>query len=152
MPKSKRLKYVISACLLGVPCRWNSKGSLNKRALKVFLRGDALAVCPEVMAKLPTPRPACEIKGGSGEDVLKGTAKVVDKNGRDYSAAFIRGAERARKMVEKYGATNALLKSGSPSCGAACIYKGDFSGKHKRGRGVFAATLKKHGVKITELP
>ena len=145
---NKKMEYVISACLIGVPCRWNQKRKINKKALNIFLQGKALALCPEIMAGLSTPRPACEIQRGDGGQVLKGQAKVVDKKGRDCSQCFIDGAYNALKVVQKYGIKKAILKSGSPSCGAVYIYKGDFSGRKKRGKGVFAALLKKEGVKV----
>lgn len=147
MPK----KYLISACLLGIPCRWNKKSKLNKKALNLFLRGEAVVVCPEILAGLPTPRPACEIKGGDGNDVLNGTARVVDKTGKDHSSKFIKGARKTLQQVKLNKVTQAILKSGSPSCGVKLIYSGNFNGKKKKGVGVTAAILKKGGIKIKEL-
>lgn len=147
MPK----KYLVSACLLGIPCRWNKKSKLNKKALEIFLKGEAMVVCPEVLAGLSTPRPACEIKGGSGEDVLKGEAKIIDKIGKDYSKLLIKGANKALTLAQKNKITEAILKSGSPSCGVSLIYSGDFNNQKKKGCGVFAALLKKNKIKLREL-
>jgi uncharacterized protein YbbK (DUF523 family) len=146
-----RKKYLISACLLGIPCRWNKKQKLNKKALELFLKGDAIVVCPEVLAGLPTPRPACEIRGGDGDDVLKGKAKIVDNKGKNYTKLFLKGAKKALTLAQKNQITEAILKSGSPSCGADLIYSGDFTGQKKSGRGVFAAMLKKNKIKRKEL-
>ncbi|NQV13356.1 MAG: DUF523 domain-containing protein [Parcubacteria group bacterium] len=149
--EEKRIKYVISACLLGIPCRWNKKPKVDKKALNIFLRGKAIPLCPELLAGLPTPRPACEIIGGDGKSVLSGEAKVKDQKRNDYSKTFIIGAEKALNIVKKMGIKEAILKSGSPSCGAFYIYSGDFSGKKKKGIGVFTALLKKEGIKTVEV-
>ena len=46
----------------------------------------------------------------------------------------------------------AILKANSPSCGSGCIYDGTFTGTLTEGDGVFAAKLKKAGIKVlTEL-
>lgn len=151
MSKKQKIKYVISACLLGIPCRWDKKAKLNKKALKFFLQGKAIALCPEVMAGLPTPRPACEIIGGDGEAVLKGKGKVIDKHGKDYSKIFIKGAYSALDSVKKHKIKKAILKSGSPSCGVTYIYSGDFSEERKNGKGIFVALLKKDRIELTEV-
>lgn len=148
--KKNKIKYVISACLLGIPCRWNKKGKVDSQALKIFLKGEALALCPELLAGLPTPRPACEIIGGDGAEVLKGRAKIINAQGKSYNKIFIKGANKALKIVKKFGISKAILKSGSPSCGAVYIYSGDFSGKKRKGKGVFAALLTKHKIKVIE--
>ncbi|MFH0828565.1 MAG: DUF523 domain-containing protein [Candidatus Kerfeldbacteria bacterium] len=148
----KRNVYAVSACLLGVPCRWDGTSAKNKRALALVQKGrKIIAICPEVLAGLPTPRPACEIVGGDGTDVLRGTARVVDRRGRNYTAKFIRGAKRGIAVAKRAGATAVMLKSGSPSCGARTIYDGTFSGHRKRGRGVFAALFKNRGIRIVSV-
>jgi len=144
-------KYAVSACLLGIPCRWNGKTKLNKKALQLFLKDGAVVVCPEMLAGLGMPRPACEIQGGDGHDVLAGRAKVVDERGKNYTAQYLKGARRALKLMKQMGVNEVMLKSGSPSCGAGHIYRGDFSGRYKRGQGVFAALLKEAGIKIKEI-
>ncbi|MBU1202757.1 DUF523 domain-containing protein [Patescibacteria group bacterium] len=145
------LNQAISACLLGIPCRWNEKGKNNPKAIKEFLKGKSLIICPEVLAGLPTPRPACEISSGDGKDVLAGKAKIVDKYGIDYTEVFIKGAKLALDIIQKNEIKKVLLKSGSPTCGALHIYTGDFSGQKKKGLGVFAALLQAHGIEIEEL-
>ena len=152
MNKKNIFEYVISACLVGIPCRFNGKSKLNEKALDVFLKGKSIAVCPELFANMETPRPACEICCGDGCDVIKGSASVLDNNGKDYSKQFICGAKIAiDEIVKKHGIKKAILKSGSPSCGSKSIYSGKFNGKKKRGDGVFACLLKKEGVKILTL-
>lgn len=152
MNKNKKyFNQAISACLIGIPCRWNEKGKLNKKAIKEYLKGKTLVLCPEVMGGLPTPRPACEIVNGDGKDVLTGKAQIVDENGNDYTKEFLKGAQIALDLIKENNIKKVLLKSGSPSCGAANIYKGDFSGNKKEGLGVFAALLQAHGIETEEL-
>ena len=83
--------------------------------------------------------------------MLNGKAKVIDKKGHDYTRLFIKGANKALTLAQKNKITDAILKSGSPTCGAGLIYSGDFNGKKKKGHGVFAALLKKNKVKLKEL-
>jgi len=146
-----KFEYVISACLLGIPCRWNGKSKINKKAFGVYLKGNAILVCPEIIGGLPTPRPACEIIGGDGKDVLNGRAKIFDKKGKDFSKDFANGSAIAlEKIVKKHGIKKAILKSGSPTCGVGHIFSGKFDGKRKKGMGIFAAMLEKNGVEIIE--
>lgn len=146
----KKVDYVISACLAGVPCRWNKEAATNKQAIKILSAGRALLICPEVMAGLPTPRPAYEIVGGDGAAVLAGKAKVIDRKGRNYARYLIKGARKCLLIAKKNNIRKALLKSGSPSCGVKFIYAGDFSGKKKHGQGVLAALLTKNNIKLIE--
>lgn len=82
---------LVSACLLGINCKYNGKNNLNSNILK--LDGNLVPVCPEQLGGLSTPRPPCEIIEGDGHDVLQGNAKVVTENGVDVSSYFIAGAK-----------------------------------------------------------
>lgn len=143
----KNFEAIISACLLGIPCRYNGKGKINEEALKLFLEGRALLVCPEISSGQKTPRPACEIIGGDGHSVLKGNARVVDKDGNDYTDEFIKGGKIIlEEIVLKYNIKKAFLKSGSPSCGVNNIYSGNFNGNKIKGCGVLTALLRENGI------
>jgi uncharacterized protein YbbK (DUF523 family) len=109
-------------------------------------RGQAVPICPEVAGGLTTPRPAAEIVGGDGNDVLNGQARVMTVTGEDVTEAFLRGAEHALAVVRRYGITTAILKQRSPSCGSVHIYDGTHSGRLRTGPGVTAALLRRHGV------
>ena len=50
----------------------------------------------------------------SARDVLVGKAKVVDKEGIDQTAAFVKGAYLALAIAKARGAKRAYLKSKSP--------------------------------------
>lgn len=148
----QKIDTIISACLLGIPCRYSGKGALNNKALEEFLKGGSILVCPEIMSGQTTPRSACEIIGGDGESVLKKKAKIVDIRGKDYSEQFIQGAKMViDEIVVPLGIKKALLKKGSPSCGVCRVYDGSFTGKSIEGCGVLVALLKQNHVKTSEM-
>jgi len=140
----------ISSCITGIKCRYNAKGSYNSSVVE-GIRGTYIAVCPELLAGFGTPRAACEIIGGSGEDVLNGTARIVDKNGMDITEPMVRGAESALQTCLENGITKAYLQSKSPTCGCGKIYDGSFSSTLKPGNGIFTALLKQHGIEVIEV-
>ena len=116
---------------------------------RLVAEGRAVLVCPEVDGGLGTPRPAAEIQGGDGDDVLKGRARVVTGNGEDVTDQYLKGARRALEMARKTGATAAILKARSPSCGKDAVYDGTFTGTLSEGEGVTAALLRSEGLDIT---
>ena len=114
-------------------------------------QGRAVLVCPEEDGGLGTPRPAAEIQGGDGSDVLAGRARVVTKAGVDVTAQYLAGARIALEAARAAGATTAILKARSPSCGKGCIYDGTFTRTGREGDGVTAALLQSAGlVVVTE--
>jgi len=139
---------IVSACLVGVNCRYDGKNSFNSKIFEMFRKGDIIPLCPEQLGGLPTPREVQEIVGGTGEDVLRGKANVITASGRDVTKNFLRGAEETLRIAKSLGVKEAVLKSCSPSCGCGKIYDGTFSGKLKDGNGVTAALLKEHGIRI----
>ncbi len=140
---------VISACLLGIPCRFNGKGKPKEEAIKEFLKGQAIPICPEIVAGEKTPRSACEIVGGDGFDVINGKAKVKGKDGNDYTDSYLNGAKIVmNELVKGKNIKKAILKKGSPSCGCGCIFDGTFSDKEKEGCGVFTAMILKYNKDI----
>jgi uncharacterized protein YbbK (DUF523 family) len=80
--------------------------------------------------------------------VLDGTAQVVTRTGDAVTAAFLSGARQALDAAVTSGARLAILKEGSPSCGSGFIYDGSFGGRRKAGRGVTAALLERHGIRV----
>ena len=141
---------LISACLLGRPVRYDGGHCLDQALMPLLDQGLALAVCPEQLGGLPTPRLAAEIIGGDGADVLAGRAWVCDASGADVSKAYIDGAHRALALVQQQGAMAVILKANSPSCGSRTIYDGRFQACLKAGMGVTAALLHEHGVVVCD--
>jgi uncharacterized protein YbbK (DUF523 family) len=129
---------IVSACLLGIRCRYDA-GSKPVAGFIDQLRGASfIPVCPEQLGGLPTPRPRHERIGD----------RIISEHGVDATEAFERGAREALRLLELSGATRAVLKARSPSCGRDRIYDGTFSGKLVDGHGVFAKMLLDRGIEV----
>ncbi len=120
-------KILVSACLVGLRCRYD-----GKKTKKIRTRENFIPVCPEQLGGLPTPRPCANLAGGKGNDVLVGRARVIDRKGKDVTKNFVRGARESGKLAKLYHINEAYLKRRSPSCGKD---------------GVTTAYLKKRGIK-----
>lgn len=141
---------LISACLAGVPCRYDGQ-SMGREGMDALVRaGQARLICPETLGGLHIPRSPSEIVGGDGADVLDGRARVMSRDGEDVTAQFLRGAEAALALCRAFGADEVWLKSKSPSCGVGSIYDGTFTGTLRPGDGVTAALLKRNGILVVE--
>ena len=143
---------LVSACLAGKPCRYDGGAKRSGVAMTCPEDGRIVPACPEGMAGLPIPRPPAEIRGGDGFDVLKGDAKVYNKEGKEVTEEFLRGARKFLAYAQKIGADEVRLKAKSPSCGVACIYDGTFDGRLREGCGVTCALLLQNGIKVVEIP
>lgn len=142
-------KILVSACLAGYNCKYNGGNNLVPVIAELVSKGLALPVCPEEWGGLPTPRPASEIKGGDGKDVLNGGAVVVDINGKDVTRNFLEGARKAVNKALEHSIAMAILKERSPSCGVHWIYDGTFKNIKVPGRGVLAEMLFQEGIKLS---
>jgi len=131
----------VSGCLAGLKCRYDGRS----KAAIVTKEPCIVPICPEQMGGLPTPRPAAQFVGGTGEDVIGGRARVVNARGEDVTAAYLRGGREAVAICKRLNIRKAYLKERSPSCGATFV---TVDGKLTRGMGVAAAMLTKAGVRI----
>jgi uncharacterized protein YbbK (DUF523 family) len=145
---SDRPVILVSACLLGTCCNHEGRGSARPRVQGLSESARLVPICPEVVGGLGTPRDAAEIVGGDGADVLDGRARVMTGAGDDVSAAYRRGAAAAVELARAVGATRAVLKARSPSCGAGAIYDGTFTCSLHAGSGVTAAALRAAGLDV----
>lgn len=68
--------------------------------------------------------------------------------GEDVTEAYLRGAEKALVAARESGATTAVLKARSPSCGKGVIYDGSFTRSSRMGDGVTAALLQRNGIEV----
>ena len=140
---------LISACLLGIECRWDGTDkSSDEKAIKLLTNEILIPVCPEQLGGLKTPRPPQEIQGGSGEDVLDGRCRVKNINGADVTQEFITGAKQTLRIARLFKVSQFIGKSRSPSCGCGEIYDGSFSKKRADGDGVTAALLKRNRIEV----
>ena len=133
-------KALISACLLGINCKYSGGNNLlpGEKLQKLMDEYELIPVCPESYGGLPAPRMPSERVGD----------RVVSKDGKDVTAEYEKGAEAALKLAETFGAEIAILKENSPSCGSGKIYDGSFSGTLIEGYGVTAEKLKNNGIII----
>lgn len=129
---------LVSACLCGLPCRYDGSVSALPAALELVRQGRAIPVCPEQIGGLPTPRLAIELRDG----------RALDKEGRDVTALVAMGAQAAADLAGLAGCRAALLKARSPTCGSGRIYDGTFSGKLIPGDGMLAGRLRAMGLAI----
>jgi uncharacterized protein YbbK (DUF523 family) len=139
---------LVSACLVGVDCKYNGGNNNNDNVLEYIKDKSYIIVCPEQLGGLPTPRIPSEIVNGEGIDVINEKARVMNKEGKDVSSNFIKGAYETLKIAKLYNCKKAILKSKSPSCGNKHIYDGSFEGNIKNGMGVTASILTKEGIKV----
>lgn len=142
------MKYLISACLANIPVRYDGKAYNYEKIAQLIQTQQAITICPEVSGGLDTPRLAAEIIGGTAQDVLNRTAKVIDSQGNDVTAAFLDGAFKALEIAQKHQVSTVVLKENSPSCGTNFIYDGSFSGTKIVGLGIAAFLLKQYGFHV----
>jgi uncharacterized protein YbbK (DUF523 family) len=130
---------VVSACLLGVRCNHRGEASPSEAVIALGRERRLVPICPETVAGLPTPRPAAE---------RQPDGSVRTAEGEDVTAAYQRGAEAAVALARAVGATEAVLKARSPSCGCHEIYDGTFGRTRVAGMGVTAAALVDAGITV----
>jgi uncharacterized protein YbbK (DUF523 family) len=135
------MKIGVSACLLGINCRYDGKNSYNEKVKKFLEDKDFFVFCPEQLGGLSTPRMPSEIIDYSKEI-------VKNKNGEDVSENFKKGAEESIKIIEMLKPDTLILKEKSPSCGVKKIYDGTFSGTLKEGNGILSKYLREKKLKI----
>jgi uncharacterized protein YbbK (DUF523 family) len=140
--------FLVSACLVGCLCRYDGRRAPNEELIAYLSDKKWMAVCPEQLGGLPTPRPPAKIAGGTGKDVLDGKARVVTVDGEDVTQSFVAGAQAVLELAGKNQAEACLLKDKSPSCGlqtTSCVEG------LTPGAGVTAALLEREGYKVIEI-
>lgn len=138
---------LVSACLLGLPARYNGATTANQPLKDLLKNHFIVPVCPEQLGGLATPRPACNLIGGDGYDVLSGQARVEDIEGEDRTAAYVNGARAALDLARLVKADGAIFQARSPSCGSIVRTGSDGS---PRPIGVAAAKLMEAGYEVIE--
>lgn len=136
------MKHIlVSACLLGVNCRYNGIPKEHPGVLSLLKRDDItlIPVCPEQLGGLCTPRHPSEVQKDG---------RVVMNDGTDVTKQYCQGAEEALKLARLYGCRTAILKERSPSCGCGMIYDGSFSKTLTQGNGKTSDLLLKEGIQV----
>ena len=132
----------VSACLLGMNCKYNGSHNLNYEVLDYIRGKEVVLFCPEVFGGLGTPRIPCEIQSGG---------RILNKEGIDVTENFNTGKETTLELLKRNGCKQVILKDGSPSCGYITIYDGTFTNKKKNGLGVTARYLIDNKIDIIDL-
>ena len=132
------MRILVSACLLGLCCRYDGQSKRNDRVLRLAEKHELIPVCPEQLGGLPTPRPPAEIWDG----------RVINRLGQDVTAQYEKGAAEVLRLYELLQCDCALLKARSPSCGPDTVYDGTFSGTLIPGQGITAKLLSQHQITI----
>jgi uncharacterized protein YbbK (DUF523 family) len=130
---------IISACLLGIPCRWHGRRPKKRQTLidRLKKRYVLVPVCPEQLGGMPTPRTGEKLEG-SGAEVLDGRSRIIaPETGKDVTRFHINGARYTLEIAKIVGARCAYLKGGSPSCDKD---------------GVTGEMLKRAGVRVIRVP
>ena len=133
-----RERLLVSACLLGVGCRYDGERVKKIDTEALISRFDLVPFCPEIYGGLPTPRTPSERVG----------ERVLMKDGTDVTYQYKRGAKEACRLCSELGIKYALLKARSPSCGVGRIYDGSFSATLTEGDGVCAEMLRAQGIAV----
>lgn len=134
----KKEKILISACLIGLNCKYNGGNNENSKLVELMKEKDLVPICPEQLGGLKTPRVSAERK----------QEKVITKEGVDVTKEYQKGAEEVLNLAKKLNIKKAILKSRSPSCGIDEIYDGTFSHTLIKRDGVAAQLLKKNGIEV----
>ena len=131
-------KILISACLVGLNCKYNGKNNKNIKLIELMKEHDLVPVCPEQLGGLPTPRPGAQRREN----------KVITQEGKDVTKEYQRGAEEVLRLAKELGIKKAILKARSPSCGVDTIYDGTFTNTLIERDGVTAELLRKNGIQV----
>jgi len=131
---------LISACLLGIPCRWHGRRPERRDALikQLQMKHVLVPVCPEQLGGMPTPRTGETLHGGTGAQVLdEGLRIIAPENGQDVTQHYLNGAAYTLEIVQIVGIRKAYLKGGSPACDP---------------QGVTGEYLRRAGIKVIRVP
>ena len=127
------MPVLVSACLLGFPCRHDGRDKRDDRVLERLKDEEIVPICPEVAAGFGIPRQPAWHDG----------PRMMDALGADVTAQFDEGARKAVEAAQSHGVTLAILKQNSPSCGTRMT--GTAQGRAP-GRGRAAAALVLAGI------
>ena len=136
------MNILVSACLVGINCRYDGKNCLEKQLQKLTDKHTLIPVCPEQLGGLGTPRNPVELSTYDNKILAK------TKDGTDLTSHFTCGAKATLRIAQLNHCKTAILKSKSPSCGHGEIYSGSFDDTLIKGNGITAQTLIEKGIEI----
>jgi len=138
--EERRISIGISACVYGCKTRYNGKGI---DVMRFFGREKEsfvfTPVCPEVQSGMGIPRDPISLRGGGGDDVWQGDAKIKNRGGEDVTESVKDGCICCMKTLEKAKVDAFVFMEGSPSCG---VYRTSLKGRRLgHPPGIFGALL-----------
>lgn len=133
---------LVSACLVGLNCKYNGGNNFNKKVFDLLKEGKAVIVCPEQLGGFTTPRKPSEIRE------INGIKCVFMNDGTDVTSEYKKGALEVLKLAQELNINKAILKSKSPSCGCGIIYDGSFTGTKIKGNGITTELLIENGIEV----
>ena len=134
------MTFLISACLLGTPCRYDGAEKAIPEAIRALMPTHTLIpICPEILGGLPTPRPPAE---------RQTDGRVRNVRGEDVTEAYERGAKEVIRLFRLLDADGVILRDKSPSCGTDGIYDGSFTRTLTAGWGITAEALRAVGIPV----
>ena len=107
------MKILISACLLGLPCRYDGASKPKPWVEELARLHELIPVCPEQMGGLPTPRNPSERRGD----------RVVMRTGEDVTEQYRRGAACALRLYQLLGCEAAVLTPDNRSWTPGRLYR-----------------------------
>jgi len=136
---SAREPVLISACLLGVPCRWHGRRPKKREKLIKRLKEKytLVPVCPEQLGGMPTPRTGEKLHVTGAQVLDEGLRLIAPETGKDVTRFHVDGARYTLEIAEVVGAKRAYLKGGSPSCDK---------------EGVTGEVLRRGGLEVVRVP
>lgn len=134
------MTILVSACLLGENCKYNGGNNWNERVVKFCEGHRIIAVCPEQLGGLSTPRKPVEIRG----------ERVLTADGDDCTQAFRNGVKQVLERIDGEQIDMAILQSRSPSCGVKEVYDGTFTRTLVPGMGMLARALAERGMTLVD--
>jgi len=117
-PGKRAEPVLVSACLLGIPCRWHGRRPRKREELikRLARRYVLVPICPEQLGGMPTPRTSEKLHGTGAQVLDEGLRIIAPETGEDVTHFHVNGAQYALEIAKIIGARRAYLKGGSPSC------------------------------------
>ena len=135
------MKVLVSACIMGVNCKYNGKNNENVTAINFLKDKEVISICPEVLAGMKIPRSCAEIVDG----------RVVDENGNDVSLEYDKAVAVALSKIQNEEIYLVILQYRIPTCCVNQIYDCSFTAKLIPGMGLFAKALKQRGYNVIDV-
>ena len=118
--KKNTAKVLVSACLLGIPCRWHGrklyKSSMVRRFEEEYPEIELISVCPEQLGGLPTPRSPVKRRKNRVFETCEEKKQRSQVTGKEVTAAFVQGAMATLRIAKRNACRKAILCQWSPSC------------------------------------